>query len=80
MKAGQAVGIRIREFCTERNMTLNKLSILCGVNQSTLNNVVNGVSKNPTVATVKKVCDGLEITLTQFFDADVFYRLDQEIE
>lgn len=79
MTIGKAVGIRILEICTDRDITLNKLSTICGITQSTLNNIVNGGSRNPTVATIKKICDGLDITLPEFFDAKVFSLLEQEV-
>lgn len=79
MTIGKAVGIRILEICTERGITLNKLSTICGITQSTLNNIVNGGSRNPTIATIKKICDGLDITLPEFFDAKVFFLLEQEV-
>lgn len=52
---------------------------MCGITQSTLNNIVSGISKNPTVSTIKKVCDGLNISLSDFFDTDIFRNLDQEV-
>ena len=77
---GQAVAERIRELCIKEGITLNKLSIISGVNQSTLNSIISGVSKSPRVSTVKKVCDGLEITINEFFDSPLFQNLDQEIK
>lgn len=66
---------RIQELCDER-----KLSILCGMTQSTLSNITSGRSKNPTVSTIKKICDGMDITLAEFFDYEPFNELDQEIK
>lgn len=77
---GQAVNNRIFELCRERGITLNKLATICGITQSTLNNIANGGSNNPKLATIKKICDGLEMTLCDFFDAEIFYSLQQEIE
>ena len=77
---GQAVAERIRELCIKEGITLNKLSIISGVNQSTLNSIISGVSKSPRVSTVKKVCDGLEITINELFDSPLFQNLDQEIK
>lgn len=71
---------RIHQLCDERNISLNKLSTICGMTQSTLSNITSGRSNNPTVSTIKKICDGLDITLVQFFDTDVFNSLDQEIK
>lgn len=71
---------RIHQLCDERNISLNKLSTICGMTQSTLSNITSGRSKNPTVSTIKKICDGLDITLVQFFDTESFRALDQEIK
>lgn len=79
MTLTQAIAHRILQLCRERHLTLNKLSTICGMTQSTLNNIVNTGSKNPTVSTIKKVCDGLEMSLAEFFDSPLFTELDQEI-
>ena len=79
MTIGQAVATRIEQLCTEYDITLNRLATVSGITQSTLNNIVSGNSRNPTVATVKKICDGLNITVTQFFDNELFYTLEQEV-
>ncbi len=80
MTIGKAVAIRIEELCEQRGLSLNKLGTICGITQSTLNNIVSGVSKNPTIATIKKICDGLEISVIDFFNVDVFRDLEQEIK
>lgn len=80
MKSGEALRDRILNLCEERKITVNKLSTVCGMTQSTLNNIVNGSSKDPKISTVKKICDGLEITLSEFFDDKVFDNLKQEIK
>lgn len=64
----EAIALRILNLCKERNITPNKLSTISGMTQSTINNIINTGSKNPTVSTIKKICDGLEITLSDFFD------------
>lgn len=79
MNIGDAVRLRILELCDQRGLTVNKLSIICGMTQSTLNNIISGRNRSATVATVKKICDGLDITMAEFFDAEVFRRLEQEI-
>ena len=80
MNISEAVVIRILELCRERNITVNKLSTICGITQSTLNNIVNRESTNPTVSTIKKICDGLEITIVDFFNTEDFLNLEQEIK
>ena len=80
MKIGDAVTKRVLELCVERGITLNKLATICGITQSTLDNIKKGGSKNQKIATIKKVCDGLEITIVDFFDAEYFLSLEQELE
>ncbi len=80
MTIGEACRIRIQELCREHNITVNKLSILSGITQSTLNNIVSGRNNSTTVSTVKKLCDGLDISIIEFFDAEIFKDLEQEIK
>ncbi len=77
--AGDAVRLRIIELCTENGVTLNKLSTICGLTQSTLNNIVSGRNNSATVSTVKKICDGLDMSLGDFFSTPLFDELEQEI-
>ena len=71
---------RIRELCAERNITPNALSYLSGVSQSTVKSILNGESKNPGIVTIKKLCDGLEISVIDFFNTEEFKNLEQEIK
>lgn len=80
MKTWNAVVDRINELCRERGLTINKLADISGVPRSTVKNIIYGVSKNPGVVTLKKLCDGFEISITEFFDTDTFRELEQEIE
>ena len=80
MTVGEACRKRILELCLERNITVNKLAIISGVTQSTLNNIVSGRNNSVTVSTLKKLCDGLEMTITDFFSSDLFLSLEQEIK
>lgn len=80
MTLTNAIQLRIKELCSERNITINKLSIICGITQSTLNNIFTRAENKPTVSTIKKICDGLNITLSEFFDSDYFNNLEQEIK
>ena len=80
MTVGKACRKRILELCTERNITVNKLSIISGITQSTLNNIISGRNNSVTVSTLKKICDGLEITINEFFQSDLFLNLEQEIK
>ena len=58
---------------------MNRLATLSGVTQSTVNNIISGRNNSTTVATIKKLCDGLDITLRDFFDTEAFDSLEQEI-
>ena len=80
MRVGEAVRLRILELCRERELSINKLSGMCGLTQSTLNNIVSGRNNSATVATVKKICDGLEISILDFFNCTLFEELEQEIQ
>ena len=80
MFIGEAVKERILELCREKNISINKLSTMSGVTQSTVNNIVSGRNRSATISTIKKLCDGLGITIEQFFDSDLFRDLDQEIQ
>lgn len=80
MTIGEASRKRILDLCNERNITVNKLAIISGVTQSTLNNIVSGRNSSVTVSTLKKLCDGLEITIIDFFNDSVFLNLEQEIK
>ncbi len=75
-----AIQNRIRQLCSERNITINKLSTICGITQSTLNNIFTRPNNKPTVSTIKKICDGLNITLVDFFNTPDFNNLEQEIQ
>lgn len=80
MNIGEAVKLRILELCSQHNITLNKLSTICGITQSTLNNIVSGRNNSTTISTIKKICDGLEITILEFFSSPLFDNLEQEIK
>ena len=79
MKIGEACKLRIIELCKSYDITINKLAIISGVTQSTLNNIVSGRNNSVTVSTLKKLCDGLDMSINDFFASDVFSELEQEI-
>ncbi len=80
MCIGEAVKLRIIELCKNNHITLNKLATICGITQSTINNIISRPKQCPTVSTVKKICDGLEISIIQFFNCSLFENLEQEIK
>ena len=77
---GEAVRERILELCRERDISINRLSSMSGVTQSTVNNIVSGRNRSTTISTIKKLCDGLGITIEEFFHSDLFRELEQEIQ
>lgn len=80
MNIGTAVKERILELCSERDITINKLATISGVTQSTLNNIISGRNNSTTVSTIKKLCDGLDISISEFFSSPIFDNLEQEIK
>lgn len=80
MTVGEAVRRRIIELCQEHNISINKLSTISGVTQSTVNNIVSGRNNSATVSTIQKLCDGLGISITDFFTSPLFQSLEQEIQ
>jgi transcriptional regulator with XRE-family HTH domain len=88
------IATRIIELCKENNITINKLADLSGLTQSTLDSIVNGKSRNPQIITIYKICNGLHISLAEFFsdnegiatygtkndDSDLPRPLQQEID
>lgn len=80
LTVGEAVRYRILELCKENNITVNKLAIISGMTQSTLNNIISGRNKSVTVSTIQKICDGLNITIKEFFNSKYFDGLEQEIK
>ncbi|NDO19467.1 helix-turn-helix transcriptional regulator [Lachnospiraceae bacterium MD329] len=80
MTTQKAVAHRILELCNQYGLTINGLATISAVPPSTLKNIISGVSKNPGIVTIKKLCDGLDITLIEFFNTDTFKNLEQEIK
>ena len=76
---GEAVRRRILELCDQKHLTVNKIATLSGVTQSTLNNIVSGRNNSTTVSTIKKICDGMNMTINEFFSSPLFDNLEQEI-
>lgn len=80
MKTTEAVRNRILQLCQERNMTINRLATVSALPPSSIKNILYGKSKNPKLLTIKLICDGLDITLGQFFSTPEFDGLEQELE
>ena len=80
MNTKEAVAKRILELCDERHIAVNALATVSGVPPSTIYSMLNEKSKNPGVVSLKKLCDGLEISLREFFNSNLFDNLEQEIK
>ena len=80
MNTKNAVANRIIQLCNQKNIAINALANLSGISPSTLYSVLNEKSQNPGIGTIKKLCDGLDISLREFFDADIFDDIEQEIK
>lgn len=80
MTVNEAVRQRIFDLCLAENISINKLSNLSGVTQSTVNNIVSGRNHSTTISTIKKLCDGLNISVQEFFNSDLFTSLEQELK
>ena len=80
MKTTEAVRNRILQLCQERNMTINRLATVSALPPSSIKNILYGKSQNPKLLTIKLICDGLDISLGQFFSTPEFDGLEQELE
>ncbi|MGI6577296.1 MAG: helix-turn-helix domain-containing protein [Eubacteriales bacterium] len=74
------VARRIKELCRLRNITINALANLCGLTPSTIYSLLDPQRKDIGIVTIKKICDGLDISLVEFFDTEEFSNCDQEIQ
>lgn len=77
MRTKEAVAQRILELCRERKIAVNALANISGVSPSTIYSMLNKKSQNPGVVSIKKLCDGLEITVREFFDSPLFDETEQ---
>lgn len=80
MRIKEAVAQRIMNLCKEHDIAINALGNISGVSPSTIYSMLNSKSQNPGVVSLQKLCDGLEITIREFFDDDLFNDIEQEIE
>lgn len=80
MNAKGAVARRIQALCLEHNIAVNALANNCGMSPSTIYSILNTKSQNPGIVSIQKICDGLGITIRQFFDDPLFEQLEPEIK
>lgn len=79
MIISEAIKIRILNICNEKNISINKLALMSGLTQSTLQSIISGKSKNPKLLTIVRICESLEIELKDFFDDKIFKNLDSQL-
>ena len=81
MQIKEAIIIRFQELCRDKNIKNNELATISGVTPSTVYSMMDSRRKDLSVITVKKLCDGLDITIKDFFDSNLFSdELEQEIK
>lgn len=78
MKLSEAMSRKLNRICIEKNISINKLANISCLTQSTVQNIIDGNSKNPKTLTIVRICDGLGISLKDFFDDKVFDNIDRE--
>lgn len=80
MNTYMAVKNRLMLLCEEKRMTINKLASESGVAPSTVKNILYGKSQNPGIVTIKILCDGMGISLSDLFNSPEFKTLEQEMK
>ena len=80
MRTKEAIANRILELCDKRTIAINELANISGVSPSTVYSILSEKSQNPGVVSIKKICDGLNISIREFFDSELFDGLEQEIK
>ena len=74
-----AVIYRLNDLIKQKDITVNEAAVWSGVPPSTLKNILYGQSRNAGVVTIKKICDGLDITIQEFFEDPIFADLEPEL-
>ncbi len=78
MRVCEATRERIRELCEEKRMTEYMLIYKAGMPPSTVKSIISGRSKNPGIINIKRITEGLGISLREFYDSEMFEDLEQE--
>ena len=76
----EAIVLRMKNICRDMNITYNELAVRAGETPSTVYSMMDSRRKDLSVITLKKLCDGLDMTITEFFNDDIFKTLEQEIK
>ena len=86
LKGGEGISIkdaiaeRFRQLCAERDISYTQLARLSGITPSTVYSMLQRERRDISAVTVKKLCDGLDLSIADFFDSDLFRNLPPEIE
>lgn len=75
MTVQEAISKKIKKILKEKNLTINKLATISCLTQSTVQSLVDGKSSNPTLVTIVKLCNGLDMTLSEFFGDRIFFEI-----
>lgn len=78
MKISEAMSKKLLKICQEKNISINKLATISCLTQSTIQNIIECNSNNPKMLTIVRICDGLGISLKEFFDDELFTNLERE--
>lgn len=78
MKLSEAMSKKLLKICEERDISINKLATICLLTQSTVQNIIECNSSNPKLLTIVRICDGLGMTLEEFFSDELFINIDRE--
>lgn len=78
VKLSEAMSRKLLKICEERNISINKLATICLLTQSTVQNIIECNSSNPKLLTIVRICDGLGMTLEDFFSDELFKNIDRE--
>lgn len=79
MNISEAIKKRILNICDEKEISINKLVIMSGLTQSTLQSIISGKSQNPKMLTIVRICESLEIDIQEFFNDPIFKNIDSQL-
>lgn len=80
MDINDAIKIRIQQLCNEKGWSINELIKRSNVHQPTVSEFMRGKTKSPTISTITKISKGFEITLSEFFNNEIFTNIDEKME
>lgn len=78
MNLTSAISQKILKICEEKNISINKLASICCITQSTVQSLIDGKSRNPKLLTIYRICEGLNISLHDFFNDSLFEITERE--